>query len=96
MYHDIITDYIESNYPGNKEMVMKTMAGINLQELCLLYTSRQAIQWAENHGSCQKREKRCSWTSLLRNQGTWMPWSLSPSRPCLLYTSKRERAMRAK
>ena len=33
MYHDIITDYIESNYPGNKEMVMKTMAGINLQEL---------------------------------------------------------------
>ena len=33
MYHDIITDYIESNYPGNKDMVMKTMAGINLQEL---------------------------------------------------------------
>ena len=33
MYHDVITDYIESNYPGNKEMVMKTMAGINLQEL---------------------------------------------------------------
>ena len=27
MYHDIITDYIESNYPATKEMVMKTMAG---------------------------------------------------------------------
>ena len=33
MYHDIITDYINSNYAGTKEMVMKTMAGINLQEL---------------------------------------------------------------
>ena len=33
MYHDIITDYIESNYPNTKDMVMKTMAGINLQEL---------------------------------------------------------------
>ena len=30
---DIITDYIESNYPNTKDMVMKTMAGINLQEL---------------------------------------------------------------
>ena len=25
MYHDIITDYIESNYPNTKDMVMKTM-----------------------------------------------------------------------
>jgi len=33
MYHDIITDYIESNYADTKAMVMKTMAGINLQEL---------------------------------------------------------------
>ena len=33
MYHDIITDYINSNYAGTKDMVMKTMAGINLQEL---------------------------------------------------------------
>ncbi len=33
MYHDIIPDYIESNYPNTKDMVMKTMAGINLQEL---------------------------------------------------------------
>ena len=33
MYHDIITDYIESNYPNTKDMVMKTMPGINLQEL---------------------------------------------------------------
>ena len=33
MYHDIITDYINSHYAGTKEMVMKTMAGINLQEL---------------------------------------------------------------
>mgnify|MGYP000792395593 CR=1 FL=1 len=39
MYHDIITDYIESNYPGNKEMVMKTMAGINLQELPQQHTN---------------------------------------------------------
>ena len=27
MYHDIITDYIESNYADTKAMVMKTMAG---------------------------------------------------------------------
>ena len=33
MYHDIITDSLESNYPNTTDMVMKTMAGINLQEL---------------------------------------------------------------
>ncbi|WP_295996580.1 arginine deiminase [uncultured Adlercreutzia sp.] len=32
-YKDIIKDYINSNYAGTKDMVMKTMAGINLQEL---------------------------------------------------------------
>ncbi len=39
MYHDIITDYINSNYAGTKEMVMKTMAGINLQELPQQHTN---------------------------------------------------------
>ena len=33
LYTNIIKDYINSNYPGTKDMVMKTMAGINLQEL---------------------------------------------------------------
>ena len=33
LYKNIIKDYINSNYPGTKDMVMKTMAGINLQEL---------------------------------------------------------------
>ena len=33
LYTGIIKDYINSNYAGAKEMVMKTMAGINLQEL---------------------------------------------------------------
>ena len=32
-YKEIIKDYINSNYAGTKDMVMKTMAGINLQEL---------------------------------------------------------------
>ena len=32
-YKEIIKDYINSNYAGTKAMVMKTMAGINLQEL---------------------------------------------------------------
>ena len=32
-YQKIIYDYINDNYPTNKEMVLKTMAGINLQEL---------------------------------------------------------------
>jgi arginine deiminase len=32
-YKSIIKDYINSNYSDTKEMVMKTMAGINLQEL---------------------------------------------------------------
>ena len=39
MYHDIITDYINSNYAGTKDMVMKTMAGINLQELPQQHTN---------------------------------------------------------
>ena len=33
MYKEIIKDYIKTNYAGTKDMVMKTMAGINLQEL---------------------------------------------------------------
>ncbi len=32
-YQKIIYDYINDKYPTNKEMVLKTMAGINLQEL---------------------------------------------------------------
>ncbi|WP_251212190.1 arginine deiminase [Adlercreutzia murintestinalis] len=32
-YQKIIYDYINDNYPTNKELVMKTMAGVNLQEL---------------------------------------------------------------
>ena len=33
LYTQIIKDYINSEYAGTKDMVMKTMAGINLQEL---------------------------------------------------------------
>ena len=33
IYKNIIKDYINSEYAGTKDMVMKTMAGINLQEL---------------------------------------------------------------
>lgn len=32
-YQKIIYDYINDNYPTNKELVLKTMAGVNLQEL---------------------------------------------------------------
>ena len=32
-YKKIIHDYLEENYPDPKELVLKTMAGINLQEL---------------------------------------------------------------
>ena len=32
-YKKIIHDYLEQNYPDPKELVLKTMAGINLQEL---------------------------------------------------------------
>ena len=32
-YQKIIYDYMDDNYPTNKELVLKTMAGINLQEL---------------------------------------------------------------
>ena len=32
-YQKIIYDYLNDRYPGNKELVLKTMAGINLQEL---------------------------------------------------------------
>ncbi len=33
IYKNIIKDYINAEYAGTKDMVMKTMAGINLQEL---------------------------------------------------------------
>ena len=32
-YQKIIYDYLNDNYPANKDLVLKTMAGINLQEL---------------------------------------------------------------
>ena len=32
-YQKILYDYINDNYPTNKELVLKTMAGVNLQEL---------------------------------------------------------------
>ena len=38
-YKEIIKDYINSNYAGTKDMVMKTMAGINLQELPQQHTN---------------------------------------------------------
>ncbi len=39
LYTDIIKDYINSEYAGTKDMVMKTMAGINLQELPQQHTN---------------------------------------------------------
>lgn len=32
-WQKILHDYINENYPSNKELVMKTMAGVNLQEI---------------------------------------------------------------
>lgn len=32
-YHKILKEYFNSEYPGSKELVMKTMAGVNRQEL---------------------------------------------------------------
>ena len=39
LYTQIIKDYINSEYAGTKDMVMKTMAGINLQELPQQHTN---------------------------------------------------------
>ena len=39
LYTQIIKDYINSEYTGTKDMVMKTMAGINLQELPQQHTN---------------------------------------------------------
>ena len=39
LYTDIIKDYINSEYAATKDMVMKTMAGINLQELPQQHTN---------------------------------------------------------
>lgn len=38
-WQKILKDYINDKYPGNKEMVMKTMAGVNLQEIHVEFTN---------------------------------------------------------
>ena len=61
LYTQIIKDYINSEYAGTKDMVMKTMAGINLQEL-----PQQRHQPARGHGvrplrsSCAPRCRTCT------------------------------------